>query len=256
MDATSRFSDRVDDYVKYRPGYPAGILALLGKECGLTPLSIVGDIGSGTGKLTELFLSNGNTVYAVEPNRPMRLAAERLLSGFAGFRSVEGRAEATTLADSSIDIVTVGQAFHWFEPDKTALEFRRILRGNGHVVLVWNDREDSDSLFLAEYDAFLCKYSVDYKETRRRNLVEPDVFRGFFGGEYGQIELHHRQSRDFDDLLGAYLSASYSLTRAHPLFPEASARLRELFERYARGGKLDFPYRTRVVFAPFGKNRD
>jgi SAM-dependent methyltransferase len=256
MDATSRFSDRVDDYVKYRPGYPAGVLALLRKECGLTPLSIIADIGSGTGKLTELLLSNGNTVYAVEPNRPMRLAAERLLSGVAGFRSVEGRAEATTLAGSAIDIVTAGQAFHWFEPDTAALEFRRILRENGHVALIWNEREESDSPFFAEYDGFLRAYSVDYTETRRRNVVGPDAFRRFFSGEYGHVELRNSQARDFDALLGGYLSASYALTRVHPLFPEARLRLEELFLKYAVGGELDLPYRTRVIFAPFGKNRD
>ena len=256
MDATLRFSDRVDDYVKYRPGYPAGVLALLRKECSLTPLSIIADIGSGTGKLTELLLSNGNTVYAVEPNRPMRLAAESLYSGFAGFRSVEGRAEATTLKNSSIDIVTAGQAFHWFEPDKAALEFHRLLRRDGYAVLIWNDRAEADSPFFAEYDAFLRTYSIDYVETRRQNHPGSAVFSRFFGGKHGYVELHNSQIRDFDDMLGGYLSASYALTRDHPRFPEARQRLKELFERYASGGKLDYPYRTRVIFGQFGKNRD
>jgi SAM-dependent methyltransferase len=256
MDATSRFSERVDDYVKYRPGYPAGVLALLRKECGLTPLSIIADIGSGTGKLTELLLSNGNTVYAVEPNKPMRLAAEKLLAGVAGFRSVEGRAEATTLADSSIDMVTAGQAFHWFEPEAAALEFRRILRGNGYAALIWNEREESDSPFFAEYDVFLRSYSVDYAETCRRNVIESDVFRRFFGGEFGHIELENSQTRNFDELLGGYLSASYALTRAHPLFPEARLRLEELFRKYAVGGVLDLPYKTRLFYARFAEYRD
>jgi SAM-dependent methyltransferase len=256
MDATLRFSDRVEDYARYRPGYPVEILRVMERECGLTRHSVVADIGSGTGKLAELFLSNGNTVHAVEPNGPMRKAAERLLSGFAGFRSVEGRAEATTLADASVDIVTAGQAFHWFDPEKAAMEFHRILRGNGYVALIWNDRQEDDSPFLAEYEVFLKKYSVDYMETHRKNKLGPEVFRGFFGGEYGCSEFPNKQMRDFNDLLGGYLSASYALTRAHPLFPEARLRLKELFKRYAEGGKLDFPYRTRVVFAPFGKNRD
>lgn len=119
-DSAERFSGRVADYLKYRPGYPEELLAFLRSECGLVPGSVVADVGSGTGKLAELFLSGGNTVFGIEPNAEMRLAAERLFSGRSGFHSVAGRAEATTLPDSSVDLVAVGQAFHWFDREKTA----------------------------------------------------------------------------------------------------------------------------------------
>ena len=114
-DPTKRFSTRVEHYVRYRPGYPAAVLGFLKDRCDLSPTAVVGDVGSGTGILAEVFLKNGNTVYGVEPNREMREAAERLLAGHPSFRSVDGTAEATGLADDSVDLVTAGQAFHWFE---------------------------------------------------------------------------------------------------------------------------------------------
>jgi SAM-dependent methyltransferase len=249
VDPVDRFSNRVSDYSKYRPGYPAGLLRLLSSECGLTPASVVADVGSGTGKLTELFLSNGNAVFAVEPNRPMREEAERLLSGRKGFQSVAGKAEDTGLDPASVDMVAAGQAFHWFDPVGAAAEFRRILRQDGWVVLVWNDRVESDSHFLAEYDSFLEEYSIDYRETSRKSRLSPEKFRSFFGGEYREEGLLNPQSIDFDGLLGRYLSASYALTRVHPRFPEALRVLKEVFDRHAGSGRLDFPYRTRVIFS-------
>ncbi len=255
MDPTLRFSDRVSDYAAYRPGYPEEILGFLGRECGLSSGSVIADVGSGTGKLTELFLSNGNTVYAVEPNGPMRAQAEKLLSGRPGFRSVDGRAEATTLRDASVDMVTAGQAFHWFEPEAAAAEFRRILRGNGFAALIWNDREPADSPFFSAYDAFLLVHSADYGETDRRNRMGPEVYERFFGGGFGSAEFKNVQIRDFDNVLGGYLSASYAFTRDHPRFPEARQSLKEIFDEYAVGGRLAFPYRTRVVYARFGGGR-
>ena len=139
-DPTRRFTNRVANYARYRPGYPPAVLTCLRDECGLSPGSTVADVGSGTGILTELFLANGNHVYAVEPNEAMRQAAELSLAHYPGFTSVDGRAEATTLADDSVDFVTAGQAFHWFDAAASRVEFNRILRPGGYTALVWNAR--------------------------------------------------------------------------------------------------------------------
>ena len=130
-DPTQRFSNRVDDYVRHRPHYPPGVLDLLREGIGLTPRTVIADVGSGTGISTELFLENDNTVFAVEPNPEMRAAAKRLLGGRANFHSVDGTAEATTLPGGSVDCVVAAQAFHWFDPEKTRAEFQRILRAGG-----------------------------------------------------------------------------------------------------------------------------
>src|SRR5918993_4084691 len=133
--ATTRFSSRADAYAKYRPGYPAGVVEILKSECGLTADSVVADVGSGTGILTELLLKNGNRVFGIEPNEAMRLFSEEALKDYQQFESVNGSAEATALPDDSVDIVVAAQAFHWFDRQKTKREFRRILKQNGWVVL-------------------------------------------------------------------------------------------------------------------------
>src|SRR5262245_5749899 len=118
-DAKQRFSSRVADYVRYRPGYPSALIDVLRAECGLNAEHLIADVGSGTGLLSKVFLDNGNRVIGVEPNAEMREAGEEFLAGHRIFSSVNGSSEATTLADSSVDFVTTAQAFHWFEPDAT-----------------------------------------------------------------------------------------------------------------------------------------
>jgi len=153
VQSTERFSNRVDNYIKYRPGYPQAVIETLAAECGLTSQSVIADIGSGTGILAEMFLKNGNAVTGVEPNREMREAGERLLSAYPRFTSVDGRAEATGLADASVDFVTAGQSLHWFDLKASRREFRRILKPSGWVAIVWNDRRD-ESPFMQAYPVF------------------------------------------------------------------------------------------------------
>ena len=138
MDPTQRFSSRVADYVKYRPSYPEAIIDLLTAECGLTPDSIVAGAGSGTGLLAELFLKAGQRVWGIEPNREMREAGEEFLRGYQRFVSIAASAEATTLPDRSVDFVTAGQSFHWFDRARVGVEFARILKPQGWLVLIWN----------------------------------------------------------------------------------------------------------------------
>src|SRR5271154_1515768 len=128
QDPTARFSSRVEKYVRYRPSYPKEVVALLGKQCGLTAESVIADVASGTGIFTRLLLENGNRVFGVEPNAEMRRAGEEYLAAFPRFTSVAGTAEATTLPDHSVDIVTAAQAAHWFDRAKARREFVRILK--------------------------------------------------------------------------------------------------------------------------------
>ena len=138
--STTRFSDRVEDYVKYRPHYPVAVLTYLQATYSFSSSWVVADIGSGTGISTELFLAAGNRVDAVEPNREMRRKAEELLSGHPGFVSIDGTAEATGLPEASVDLIVAGQAFHWFEPVATRREFVRIARPGAVAALIWTQR--------------------------------------------------------------------------------------------------------------------
>ncbi len=245
-DPTRRFSSRVENYAKYRPGYPKAIIGLLVSECGLTGQSVVADIGSGTGILSELFLRNGNSVFGVEPNPRMRAAAEKLLLVYPGFASRPGRAEATTLEAQSVDFVTAGQAFHWFDRPRAREEFARVLRPEGWVVLIWNERRLDSSPFLCAYEQFLLKYGTDYPVVTNQRLTD-DIASLFTLGSGLKI-FENFQDFDCKSLEGRVFSASYIPEPGHPNFGSMVADLRGLFGAYQRDGKVRFEYDTNVYY--------
>jgi SAM-dependent methyltransferase len=248
MDVTQRFSGRVADYTRSRPGYPAELIGLLQRECGLRSTSVVADIGSGTGKLSELFIARGNTVYGVEPNQEMRREAERIFANNPLFRSVHGRAEATSLPDLSADIAVAGQAFHWFDPDLARVECRRILRGQGFAALVWNDRNDAGSALLVAYDEFLREFSTDYAEVESRHASSAGTMARFFlGGVSARAVFPNSQLLDREGFRGRYRSCSYALVPGDHRFAEAMERLDAIFDANAKEGAVLVPYEA-VVF--------
>ncbi len=178
-ESAQRFSDRVENYVRYRPSYPDEIVQILRDETALNPDSVIADVGSGTGISAELFLKNGNTVFGIEPNLQMRQAAEQLLKPYSDFRSVDGTSEATTLASASVDYAVAAQAFHWFDPSRTRQEFVRILRPSGWVVLIWNARRLESTPFLRAYEQLLQEYGTDYLQVRAEN-IDLEELQAFF----------------------------------------------------------------------------
>src|ERR1700758_3651641 len=170
--ATSRFSDRVETYIRYRPGYPPEVLHLLRNACGLAPEHRIADIASGTGIWTRVLLENGNRVFGVEPNAEMRQAGERLLAEFDRFTSVPGTAEVTTLPDRSVDVVTAAQAAHWFDRKRARREFVRLLKPGGWLVLLWNERLTDATAFLRAYEQLLLTFGTDYADVRHERTTE------------------------------------------------------------------------------------
>ncbi len=248
---TTRFSDRVELYLRYRPRYPAALLDSLQQACGLTPEAVIADIGSGTGFLAELFLLRGHVVFGVEPNPEMRQAAETYLARFPNFHSVAGQAEATTLPGASVDVVTAAQAFHWFEPDAARAEFGRILRSTGWVVLLWNERRTDATPFLRDYEELLLTYGSDYAEVDHRR-IEAAAPAALFGGPYEVRKLDSQQILDWDGLRGRLLSSSYAPLPGHPNHAPMMKMLAELFRRHARHGRVVLRYHTRVYFGRLG----
>lgn len=249
--ATSRFSDRVENYVRYRPGYPAGVVDALRRECGLTPDHVVADIASGTGIWTRMLLENGNRVYGVEPNVDMREAGERLLAGFSNFTSVAGTAEVTTLADGSADFVTAAQAAHWFDRVRTRKELVRILKPGGWLVLIWNERETDATPFLRDYEQLLLDYGTDYQDVRHERTT--DAVNEFFDPlPYQERTFAMRQEFDYAGLQGRLLSSSYAPGPGHPKHEPMLGKLKRIFEKHAAAGRVSFDYKTRVYFGRLG----
>ncbi len=246
LDVTARFSNRVADYVRYRPDYPAALLDWLHHELGVTPAWTVADIGAGTGISSKFFLDAGHRVIAVEPNAPMRAAAERWLGRCERFRAVDGRADATSLPNASVDLVSVAQAFHWFDPEAARREFRRILRPEGLAAIYWNSRRLTGTAFLEGYEALLRHYGTDYTRVAER-YADDAAMRAWFGAGFrGAARFEHGQQLDFNGLRGRLLSSSYAPTAAHPGHAPMLQALRELFDRCALDGKISFDYDTRI----------
>lgn len=215
MNSTERFSTRVENYIKYRPHYPAKIVALLQKECGLTRASIIADIGSGTGISSELFLKQGCLVFGIEPNRDMRAASEKLLSHSPKFKTLDGTAESTGLENESVDIITAGQAFHWFNREKTREEFVRILKPNGWMALIWNNRQTDSTPFLESYEKLLLTHGTDYTEVNHKQIDEL-VIKSFFSPDiFQKVVFENEQRFDFEGLKGRLLSSSCTPQAGH-----------------------------------------
>ncbi|HET7092439.1 MAG TPA: class I SAM-dependent methyltransferase [Thermomicrobiales bacterium] len=246
-DSTRRFSNRVDDYVRYRPSYPPAIVDLLAAECGLTPEWAIADIGSGPGNLTRLFLDHGNAVVGVEPNREMRQAGERLLAGYSRFTSVDGTAEATGLPPASVDLVAAGQAFHWFDAAPARREFVRILRPPRWVALIWNERRVRSTPFLTAYEDLLLRFGTDYSAVRHQDTASDDKIAAFFGpAGFRLFTFANRQLFDLAALQGRVRSSSYAPLPGEPGFAELAAGLERIFAEHQTDGVVSFDYDARL----------
>jgi len=247
LNATSRFSDRVENYVRYRPGYPLEALQVLKDECALTSDHVIADIASGTGIWTRVLLENGNPVFGVEPNTEMRQAGERLLVGFPRFTSIAGTAEATTLADSSVDFVTAAQAAHWFDRPRSRQEFVRVLKPGGSLVLLWNERVTDGTAFLRDYEQLLLTYGTDYADVRHERTTD-SVNEFFDPAPFRERVFPMRQEFDFAGLEGRLLSSSYAPGPEHVSHALMLAELRRIFDLHAAEGHVGFDYTTRIYF--------
>lgn len=244
---TARFSDRVENYIRYRPGYPPEVIELLRSECGLGPAHVVADIASGTGVFTRLLLENGNAVFAVEPNAEMREAGSRLLDAYARLTSVAGTAEETTLPSASVDFVTAAQAAHWFDRRRARAEFARILKPGGWCVLIWNERRTETTPFLRDYEQLLLSYGTDYKEVRHEHSTAT-IHEFFAPAPYQERVYDLRQQFDYEGTAGRLLSSSYAPLAGHPTHEPMMRELQRIFRAHAFDGMIEFEYNTRVYY--------
>ena len=248
--STTRFSNRVENYIKYRPNYPAAIVNWLQQHYSFPASCTIADIGSGTGISSELFSTHGYTVLGVEPNAAMRQASVQLLKNYPKFKAIDGTAEATTLPDQSIDAVISGQAFHWFNQDKTKAEFLRILKPGGIVALIWNERLTS-SPFEKEYDELIINHGQDYVKIDHRNISAEDIHQFFYPQQCELKIFSNQQIFNFEGLKGRLLSSSYMPTEKEEGFTAMINALQYLFNKYNKDGLITIQYDTKLYSGIF-----
>jgi SAM-dependent methyltransferase len=248
MQAKERFGNRVDHYVKYRPHYPEALYSFLLQHSLIHEKSILADIGCGTGISAELFLNHSHKVFGVEPNENMLNAAKNYLKNDALFVPILSGAENTGLENDSVDLILCAQAFHWFDKEKCKAEFKRILKPNGIVVLVWNDRRTNSTDFLKVYEDFLQMFGTDYKEVDHKNTQQKEIFRKFFGGNFEETSFSNSQLLNWDGLKGRVLSSSYMPDENHPDFSHMIYCLQKIFKRYAENDKVQMDYDTKIYY--------
>jgi SAM-dependent methyltransferase len=245
---TERFSTRVEAYREHRPRYPREILDVLARDCGLTSQTVIADVAAGTGLLAEIFLENGNRVVAVEPNAPMRAVCEELRERFPLLRCCDGMAEATGLPETSVDMITVGQAMHWFDLDATRKEFARVLRPGGWRVVVYNHRKMRGDAFHEGYERILVEFGKDYRMVQGSHLAEERLAEFFAPAAMRCATLPNVQELTLEGLRGRVLSSSYMPQEGDAKYPAMMDEIDALFARHAMGGVARMEYETALCY--------
>ena len=244
MDNKDKFTNKVEDYIKYRPSYPQEFIEYLIKGVGLNRDTILADIGAGTGKLTKQLGDKVKKLFAVEPNLNMRTACQKYCSDLKNLTVTNGSAEDTALPNNSVDFITVAQAFHWFDRDKSKIEFKRILKEDGKVILVWNSKV-AESELVKETDMICRRICPDFKGFSGGNGTGSDVYSNFFKNASCEYKVFDNdQSLTLESYIGSGLSASYAPVTGDINYGVFIEALTELFNKYCKHGNLHIPVKT------------
>ena len=242
---TTRFSNRADNFVKFRPGYPQEVIPFLEQQLSLQKDFCIADIGSGTGLFAEPLLQKGYKVICIEPSEDMRNAAQTRLGHYTNFTSRCHKAESTGLRSTSVDLITVAQAFHWLDPEETRKEFQRLLKPGGHIVLAWNIQK-TDTPFLKAYADLKETYRIDESPTTESD--EQQIAELFYPGRFRKIIFPNVQLLNFDALKGQLLSVSHSPLPGHPSYETMISALVQLFVACNENGFVRMEFETTLYW--------
>lgn len=240
-----RFSSKTDDYAKGRPDFPKEIIDFLYEHKVIDEKSIIADIGSGTGRFTKLLLERDHHVYGVEPNDEMRSKAEELLSKFNNFTSISGNAESTTLPNNSLDLITVAQAFHWFDKEKCLVEFKRILKDNGKVFIIWDDLINDYNDFSKEFRNLSNRFRKVAPETNGKRVSRDETIAELFKDKkHISNYFDHELYQNFERVKAGALSASFAPKADEDNYEEFISELERVFNKYAENGEVCTGFRV------------
>jgi SAM-dependent methyltransferase len=243
----NKFNSKGTVYSKARPSYPDTLFSYLLAKRVIDKNTVAADIGSGTGIFTIELSKFTNSVFAVEPNDDMRVIAEEKYKTIANITSVNATAENTSLPDCSVDLITVAQAFHWFDRELFRNECKRILNPSGKVVLVWNDR-DTNSEIIQDNFAVNKKFCKDFKGSSNGMDFSKDAFFDFFYGNFELVEFQNDIIYNREDFIARNLSSSYAPKENDSIYDDYINAIEEVFEKHQSNGTLKYPYITRCYF--------
>lgn len=254
LNSTKRFGNRVENYAKYRPSYPNEILESINEKMQKKSDYIIADIGSGTGIFSKLLLKTEKIVFGIEPNFEMREYAENYFVENKKFISINGTAENTGLKENSVDLITVAQAFHWFEVEPTKKEFIRIAKDDAYLMLIWNDRKIEKSGFSYEYEEMLKKECSEYSEVSHKNIIDKDIEEFYSPNKVEKIVFSNSQIFNYEELKGRLMSSSYVPVDNKEKMDRILKNLADIFERNSQEGKVKFEYNTTVYMGKIKSN--
>lgn len=217
-------------YKEGRLGYSEGLLELISQL--IPPSSSIADIGSGTGIFSAALLEQGYKVYCVEPSASLQQQAEALLSQCDRFIPVLASAESTSLAEQSVEAITVASAYHWFEQEQFLRECQRIIKPNGYIFLIYNIRK-SDDLLSLEQKQICQRYCPDFSSFHHGADKTRENCSAFFQEGWQEALFPHDLTYSKEQFLSRCLSSSYSPPQSHPDYPAYRQALEKLIEKHA-----------------------
>ena len=252
---SDRFTQTVQDYVKINPFYLEDVLRFLVDECQLSKHRTIAGIGTGTGFVSRLLLEYGNVVYGVEANPLMRDTMIEEFRRYPSFSGVDGTAENTSLDNKSIDIIMAGTAFHWFDLEKTKAEFKRVLKPQGWVLLIWNVRNPFKTDFLIDYENYILKHGKDFRKGNE-NKTDDDLIQDFFRPFEAKVKsFTNIQQFNWEGLVGKLSSTSHCLKPDDANYEEMLRELRDLYEKHQLNGLVDFEYVTNMYYGHLNNDK-
>jgi ubiquinone/menaquinone biosynthesis C-methylase UbiE len=247
-DSSRIFSKKAESYARYRWDYPAEAIETIVEVTGISRESVLADIGAGTGILTKVFLKRAGRVYAIEPNPEMRALAVSQWGGFPSFQAVDALADATTLPDQSIDVITVGQAIHWFPPESFQKECMRILKPGGWLAIFrYSSMNEGLSLEDKGLLSEIFTEKNGYSATRPGDLPEQKPMSFYFRGEhFTKQDFYRTHQESWEEFLGALHSVSNAPDPNHPAFENFVFAAKRFFDQASRGGQLETKQHTEL----------